>query len=318
MTERAALERTLAEARAARADLPRDTTAFRWVDGEVPDTTVDVFGDVAVLSLYRERAAAWERALSQALAAARPLRAVYLKRRPREARRAANEALGDVAPPEPTWGAPVPETVALELGVRFLVRPPNGLNVGLYLDARDARRWVRGHARGRSVLNLFAYTCGFSVAARLGGATRSLSVDASRKVLDWGEQNTALNGLPVDRKDFVRADALDWLRLLARRGERFGLVIADPPSTFTTLGRRFSAARDYPRLAEAAARVVEPGGTLLACCNLAAWTHADLEAQARRGLAAAGRKGRVAATLAAPALDFRRSSTLKALALVLD
>ena len=164
--------------------LPTETDAFRWIDGELPDVAVDLFGDVAVLSLYRALSGEDERRLATELCQARPLRAVYVKRRPKEARRAANEQAEAVAPKTPLAGAPVEPFAITELGARFEIRPDNGLSVGLYLDAREARGWVREHARGRRVLNLFAYTCGFGVAARLGGASRAVNVDTSKHILN--------------------------------------------------------------------------------------------------------------------------------------
>lgn len=295
-----------------RARLPPQTDAFRWVDGELPDVTVDLFGDVAVLSLYREVPAAEEQRLASGLAAARPLRAVYVKRRPREAR-AVDEARA--APTQPLQGAPVEALLCHEAGLAFEIRPANGLSVGLYLDAREARAWVRRNARGRTVLNLFAYTCGFGVAARAGGATRAANVDASRKVLDWGARNLELNGFAADRFDLVSGDAFDWLGRFAKKGERFGLVVLDPPGFASTRESRFSAARDYHALVAAAAPVVEPGGLLLALCNVEALDEAAFEAQVRRGLG--GCPFEIVERFGASAVDYRQPSTLKCLSLSL-
>jgi 23S rRNA (cytosine1962-C5)-methyltransferase len=142
---------------------------------------------------------------------------VYVKRRPREARNANAEQL---APPLPIAGETVETLIAQELGVKFEIRPGNGLSVGLYLDARDARAWVRANAKGARVLNTFSYTCGFGVAAAAGGAARVLNVDRSRKVLDWGERNYRHNGLEPQRRDFVAGDAFDWIARLKKKGER--------------------------------------------------------------------------------------------------
>ncbi len=307
-----ALRAALARRREA---LPEATDCFRWIDGELPEVTVDLFGDVAVLSLYRPSSAAEELALAQACAEVAGLRAVYLKRRPPEARRAANERALEVAPPAPLVGEAVAAHVATELGVRFELRPANGLSVGLYLDARDARAWVCESAGGRTVLNAFAYTCGFGLAARLGGARRAVNLDASRKVLDWGEANHALNALTVDRYDFISGDAFDWLGRLEKKGEAFGLVVLDPPGFATSKTRRFSAQRDYHQLVAAAEGVVEPGGLLLAMCNVEQLSVRDLEAQVERGLA--GRRAQVVRRFGASPVDFAQPSALKCLALEL-
>lgn len=313
MTEGALLRDMLARRRAA---LPPGTDAFRWLDGEVPGVSVDVFRDVAVLSLYREFSAPQERALAEGLMQAAPLRAVYLKRRPREARREANEAADRVAPKLPVCGAAAVPFVAHELGVAFEIRPDNGLSVGLYLDAREARGWVRRNAAGRTVLNLFAYTCGFGVAARLGGALRAVNVDSSRKVLEWGELNLAHNGLTPDRRDFIAGDSFDWLARFAKKGERFELVVLDPPGFATTKVSRFSAARDYFRLVEAAAVVLQQGGVLLALCNVDALSARDLEAQVARGLGS--RRFTVTERFGASPIDFQQPSALKCLAVTVS
>jgi 23S rRNA (cytosine1962-C5)-methyltransferase len=174
----------------------------------------------------------------------------------------------DVAPLEPVRGPRVESLVAHENGLKFEIRPENGLSVGLYVDSAGLRAWVREHARGKTVLNLFAYTCGFSVAARAGGATRVLNVDRSRKVLDWGERNHELNGMSVERRDFVAGDAFEWIKRLSKKGEQFDLVVLDPPSFATSAKSRFSAAKDYAGLVRQVAPLARE--TLLACCNLAA------------------------------------------------
>jgi len=232
--------------------------ARRAVD--LGDYTVDLFGDVAVLSTYVEGVD--EQGVAAALAAEHGLRAVYVKRRPKKAQGAVTF---DLAPTKPIWGSPVDSVVAVEQGMKFEIRPANGLSVGLYVDAREARAWVFANTLRRTVLNLFSYTCGFGVAARLGGATRAVNVDLSRKVLDWGEANYALNGLTIDKRDFVAGDTFEWIKRFEKKGERFELVVLDPPS-FATSGRtRFSAAKDYPKLLAQAAQL---GDVVLACCNL--------------------------------------------------
>jgi 23S rRNA (cytosine1962-C5)-methyltransferase len=293
-----------------RAGLPADTDTFRWVDES--ELTVDVFNDVAVLSLYRSRSLEEERALAQALIEAAPLRAIYLKRRPREAHRGANVDPEEVAPGLPLAGAPLDAVEAREAGAKFEIRPANGLSVGLYLDARDARAWVRANALGRRVLNLFAYTCGFGVAARLGGAERAVNVDLSRKVLDWGEHNFTLNGFAADRRDFIAGDCFDWLARFAKKREQFDLVVIDPPSFSNTAGRRFRAEANYGELVGAASRVVGAGGALLCCCNLESMGASRLEDQVRVGLGP--RTFQTLAAFGASATDFAQPSALKVLA----
>jgi 23S rRNA (cytosine1962-C5)-methyltransferase len=216
----------------------------------------------------------------------------------------ANVAKESLAPEVPARGEPVESLTALENGLSFLIRPAQGLSVGLYLDMRDTRAWLLEQVRGLTVLNLFAYTCAFGVVATAGGAKRALNLDASRRVLEWGEENARLNGQAVDRYDYVAGDVFDWLKRLAKKGETFDVVISDPPSFSTTRAARFSAARDYAKLAEAAARVVAPGGRLVACCNHAGLPARRFETMVAEGVALAGRKGKGVDSLGPSPLDF--------------
>ena len=230
------------------------TTAYRRVDR--PTHTVDVFGDVAIVSVYADCDV-------DSIVRELPQSTVYLKRRPKEARKVVQ---GEAAPVEPLRGPRVEQLIAYENGLQFEIRPENGLSVGLYVDAADIRKWVMENSAGKTVLNLFAYTCGFSVAARAGGAVRAVNVDLSRKVLDWGERNHQLNDLSVDRRDFISGDVFEWLRRFTKKGERFDLVVLDPPSFANAPKSRFSAAHDYARLVSEVAPLVKE--RLVACCNL--------------------------------------------------
>jgi 23S rRNA (cytosine1962-C5)-methyltransferase len=294
-----------------RARLPAQTDAFRWLDFEWPQLTVDLLGDVAIASTYQARPPDEERWLAAALARVTPLKAVYWKRRPQEARRKANEEAADVAPTEPFFGSPVEAVTVREQGLSFVIRPANGLSVGLYLDARDARAWVRANAKGRSVLNLFAYTCGFGVAALAGAATRAVNVDASRKVLDWGEENTRLNGFDAQRRDFIAGDAREWLGRFAKKGESFGLIVLDPPSFASVGKKRWVASTQYSDLVREAMACVAPDGLLLACCNLDKWSPSDFLAVVKKGAP----KAKVTDQFGASAIDFAQPSSFKAVAL---
>jgi 23S rRNA (cytosine1962-C5)-methyltransferase len=302
--------RAAREKRGALLTDPR-ITAFRLVNGApdgLPDITVDLFANVHVVSLYRDFSPSEEETLLDAVQEAWSPYSVYLKRRPREARVVANIAKDVVAPEQPARGAPVESLEALENGLRFLIRPAQGLSVGLYLDMRETRAWLLGQVKGLTVLNLFSYTCAFGVVATAGGATRVLNIDTSRRVLDWGEENARLNGQPVDRYDYVAGDVFDWLGRLAKKGQGFDVVISDPPSFSTTRTTRFSAARDYPLLAEAAARVVAPGGRLVACSNLSTLAPRRFEAMVAEGVGRAGRTGRPLLSLGPSPVDFPAST----------
>lgn len=307
----AAAAQNLKEALARRAALTStpDTDAYRLLhqaaDG-FPGLTVDRFADVLVANLYdAQTLSAGQTQFLKELPAAVNARAVYVKYRPRQASGLSDAERAALAPAAPFAGEAVPEVVVREHGRRFLIRPGAGLSVGLFLDMRETRSWVNAHAAGRTVLNCFAYTCGFGVAAAAGGAARVVNLDLARPALDWGRENYRLNGLDSADQDFIFGDALDWLARFARRGQTFDIVLLDPPSYATSKKRRFSAARDYAELAARALPVTAPGGWLIACANAAELPEAAFIKQLRAGLASAeGRPARLTRTAHEPAPDF--------------
>lgn len=263
-----ALERRWSLGRAASSPA-RATTAFRLVneDGDaLPRLAVDVYDAWLVAQLHGD--APWKDRVLDALDAL-GFEGVYLKIRPKQANVVVDTRREDLAPRAPVRGTAAPEEVAIvEEGMPLLVRLGDGLSTGLFLDQRANRRRVRDLARGRSVANLFAYTCAFTVAAAVGGARRTVSVDASAAALERGRANLAHAGV-LDEGDhsFVADDAFAWLARAARRGERFDVVVLDPPSYSTTKRGRFVAETDYADLASTALAIVVPGGRLLACTN---------------------------------------------------
>ncbi|CAM3827507.1 class I SAM-dependent rRNA methyltransferase [Deinococcus frigens] len=277
---------------------------------------LDMAGDAGVLSLYADLSPEEEVELATACAGAANLAGVYLKRRPPEARHAANVAREWLSPPEPVWGEARVQLTALENGVPFLIRPGADLSIGLFADARPARQWVWQHAPAR-VLNAFAYTCGFGLNAALGGAATVKNVDLSRKVLAWGRENYALSSLNAPDDDFLYGDVFDWFRRLARRGDTFDLVILDPPSFARSKAGSWRAEHDYARLAAMAAAVTAPGGQMLTLLNHAGVSPTHFDRMVRLGLAEAGRRGRVTERLDAGE-DFPGATHLKAVAWGLD
>lgn len=307
------LHEHLARLQAIRAGLPAEgTTAYRAA--HLTETggrySLDRLGEAGVLSLYAPLTEPEERALAAACGEVLDVRGVYLKRRPAEARHAANVAREQLSPPDPVWGLPLPELVAHENGVPFVLRPGADLSTGLFLDARPARAWLRLNAAGR-VLNTFAYTCGFGLMAALGGAEVVKNLDASRKVLAWGQQNYGLSGLPCPDADFISGDVFDWLSRYARRGARFETVVLDPPSFARGQRGPWRAERDYAALARLAAAVLTPGGTLLACCNHAGLSAARFERMVQDGLNDRGQQ----LTRLGAGVDYPGADHLKVLAL---
>jgi 23S rRNA (cytosine1962-C5)-methyltransferase len=151
-----------------------------------------------------------------------------------------------------------------EDGLRFLVNLVEGQKTGFYLDQRDNRRAVAALAAGRRVLDAFCYTGGFGLHAARAGARAVLGVDASEPALALARENARRNGL--DNVAFTRADVFHHLDELARAGERFGLVVLDPPKFARRRGAVEEALRGYRRLQSLALRLLEPDGFLVTCC----------------------------------------------------
>ena len=164
---------------------------------------------------------------------------------------------------------PAPDPLeVVEEGVPILVRLGDGLSTGLFLDHRSTRRRIREIASGRSVANLFAYTCAFTVCAACGGASRTVSVDASAAALERGRANLErARVFGTGKHILVVSDVFAWLARAQSCGERFDVVVLDPPSYSSTKRARFVAEDDYAKLAAAALLVVADGGVLLACTN---------------------------------------------------
>ncbi len=310
------LEDLLYLAREKRVTLEQNpsTTAYRLVNSsadEIPDLSVDFFAGVLIASLYTELSEKQENVLLEVLAATFQPVSIYLKRRPKEARHVANVDRDSLAPDAPVWGKRMDEIEILEHGVKYLIRPGGDLSVGLFLDMREPRAWLGHHVAGKTVLNTFAYTCGFGLVASLNSATRAVNLDLSRRVLDWGEENYRLNKLEPKRFDFIAGDVFDWLHRFSRREDKFDVVVLDPPSFANSRHMRFSAAANYDRLIELAASIVAPDGLLLACCNNAQLSRRDFYAQIKTGLKRAGRGFNLLESLGQSKIDFPTPENLE-------
>jgi 23S rRNA (cytosine1962-C5)-methyltransferase len=288
-----------------------DTSIYRLINGAadgLPGLTADRYGDALVAAIYDDDVTIPPRLLPdelvEMLAETTRARAIYVKYRPREAGRISDDQLATLAPAQPIYGPDLGEFVAHEEGLAYVIRPGEGLSTGLFPDMRESRARVRAWAAGRRVLNTFAYTCGFGVAATAGDATRVLNLDLSKSVLEWGQANYRANGFEPDPHDFVFGDVFDWLTRLAKRGERFDLVILDPPGFSRTKSRTFAAARDYGELAGLAARVTAPGGWVLACCNVVELSWKSFRERLLAGISAAGRTPEVKGIYHEPPIDF--------------
>jgi 23S rRNA (cytosine1962-C5)-methyltransferase len=277
---------------------PDATNAFRVIHGASdgwPGWFVEKLGDFLLSQSEAALSAKQGEELSR-LAKIFLAQGSYHKILSRQVRRSTTTEVS----PQLVFGEAAPERFEiLENGVRFEMSFNEGYSVGLFLDQRDnRRRFLTGHIAAdfplfnselrtpnSELLNCFAYTCGFSVCAAKAGA-RTTSLDLSKKYLEWGNRNFALNGLDPAAHDFIYGDTFDWLRRLAKKGRAFDAVVLDPP-TFSQSKEQgtFRAEKDYRRLVTAALPLVKQGGMLFASTNAADWPPenflADVDAAVR-------------------------------------
>ena len=177
------------------------------------------------------------------------------------------------------------EITVQENGLSYLVEPAGGYSSGLFLDQRLNREWVGGLGAKR-MLNLFAYTCSFTVCAASAGA-ETCSVDASKRVLGTGRRNLELNGIdPAEGHRFLADDAMKVVPRLLKRGETFDLIVLDPPTFGRADGRVFRIEKDLPALVRDCFAMLEPGGWLLVSCNYAEWGGDELRKECESVLSA--------------------------------
>jgi 23S rRNA (cytosine1962-C5)-methyltransferase len=160
-------------------------------------------------------------------------------------------------------GEPIDEWVITESGLRYKVDFGKKQNSGLFLDMRYGRDWVRAQAQGKRILNLFAYTCGFSVAAIAGGADHVVNLDMARAALNRGRENHHLNGHDLSRVSFLGHDLFKSWAKVTRMGP-YDLIIIDPPSFQKG---SFMLDKDYQRVLRRLPELLDENGSVLACMN---------------------------------------------------
>lgn len=274
------VERRLAAAVTLRARVvPPRTTAYRLVHGEgdrLPGIVCDVYGEHAVLAFDGAGARAWRATIVERLVPTLEALGVHslLLRVGRGDEREVSVVRGTL-PAEPLE--------VQEHGMRLLVDLKRGQKTGLFLDHRESRRRVREISRDLRVANLYGYTGGFSVAAGLGGATRVTTVDVAPAAIELARASWSRNDLEPKRHDAVVADVPAWLRAARVRGDRFGLVVADPPSFAPSETALPAALKSYRALHAASLALIERGGIYLAASCSSHVTMADLEGTLRAG-----------------------------------
>lgn len=239
----AALDRRRALLQSGRTD------AVRLVHGAVDGLdglVIEQFGDVLFVQMHEGRWAVPREVLREPVERlCRVVRAtsVYVKHFVLDRAKASSAQVAEHRASLPWIGQPAPAEFEIrEDGRRYCIRPFDGFSVGLFLEHRDHRRRIGelagqmarhgGGAEGGGafVLNAFCYTCGFSIAAALGGAYEVTSVDLSKRYLAWGKRNFAANQVPLDQHRFICDDIRTFYGRARRQGRRYDLVILDPPT----------------------------------------------------------------------------------------
>ena len=269
-----------------RKPLRKITNALRLVNGigdGLPGLVLEQYDDRCVIHLFNKRWIAHKEALAEFVKSRLGARYLIIKER-LDPKALKSEQINasvyiDQAPSR---------TVVQENALHFGVDLNDGLNSGLFLDMRRNRKIVAGLTKGTRVLNCFAYTCSFGVYARASGASSVINVDISRKSLKRGRENYELNQLDCAETEFVRADALTYMKLALKKGNSFGCVILDPPSFARHGGKVFSVKKDFAVLIDAAMNILEPGGVLLAATNFSGLSH-----QALKNMVVAGGREKV-------------------------
>ena len=323
--DHAFFKRRVAAAVARRAALPElaGQQGLRLVHAEsdgLPGVIADRYGDTVVVQLTTAGADKWRAAIADSLHKATGCARIYER---------SDVEVRNLEGLEPVTGwllgdASGEELVIVENGVRMAVDFLAGHKTGFYLDQRENRRRTAELARDRRVLNCFCYTAGFSLQALAGGAREVVSVDSSGPALATAQRNLALNPqFDASRAIWLEADVFAELRSLRAAGERYDLIVLDPPKFAHTAAHAERAGRAYKDINLHALQLLAPGG-LLMTYSCSGGVDADLFRKIVAGAALdAGRRARIVQQLQGAAdhpvdLAFPEGEYLKGLLLQVE
>lgn len=271
-----------------------DTDSYRAIDGRY---VLEFYGDLGLGSGFSENP---PKELLELLESIPNLKTCYWKSLDQHNKQA----------PVCIFGDEVEETfVANERGVKYEINFSDGYSQGIFLDQRENRSFVRERSEGKRILNLFSYTCAFSVTCGLnGGITTSL--DLSNRYLEWGKRNFELNGIDPSNHYFCKGDAFEWLEKFKKSGRSFDGIIIDPP-TFSRGKKKmnFRVEDDYHELIELSLAILEDGGWILATTNCQRMSELEFSNQVETGAQRLTDKVRI--TDRAMPFDFDQSDYLK-------
>ena len=230
---------------------------FAESDG-LPGIIVDRYADWLVVQILTTGAEYWKNVIIQSIVELTGVDNIY-ERSDVDVRKLEGlvQKIGCLAGKEP------PENIEIaEYGIQYLVNIKTGQKTGFYLDQRENRRKVADYSSGKSVLNCFCYSGGFSLNAAKGGAAEVISVDSSADALALAQKNAQINKIDPGNVTWVNADVFQQLRRFRDEGRSFDMVILDPPKFAPTVQQVEKAARGYKDINLLAFKLLKPGGIL--------------------------------------------------------
>lgn len=258
-----------AEARARLFKAP-DTSAFRLFNGEgdgIGGVTIDFYDGYLLIQWYSKGIYAYKDSMIEAIDGLElSYKAIYEKKRFDTAGQYVED--DDFVKGE-RGDFPV---IVQENGIQYAVDLNDGAMTGIFLDQRHVRKAIRDkYANGRRVLNTFSYTGAFSIAAALGGAEKTTSVDVANRSLAKTIEQFSANGIDYEAHDIKVMDVFKYFGYAAKKGLEFDLIILDPPSFARTKKRTFSAAKDYKNLLKETIAITAKNGIIVASTNSSAF-----------------------------------------------
>ena len=257
------------------------TTAFRLFNQEgdgFGGLTVDLYGDYAVFSWYNSYVYQIRKVISEAFRQVFPeVLGTYEKIRFKGLDYESAHVYGQEAPDFFT---------VLENGVLYQVFMNDGLMTGIFLDQHEVRgSLVDGLAMGKSLLNMFSYTAAFSVAAAMGGASQTTSVDLAKRSRELSQAHFQANGISTDDHRFIVMDVFEYFKYAKRKGMTYDVIVLDPPSFARNKKQTFSVAKDYHKLISQSLEILNPGGIIIASTNAANVSRQKFTEQIDKGFA---------------------------------
>ena len=257
------------------------TTAFRLFNQEgdgFGGLTVDLYGDYAAFSWYNSYVYQIRKVISEAFRQVFPeVLGAYEKIRFKGLDYESAHVYGQEAPDFFT---------VLENGVLYQVFMNDGLMTGIFLDQHEVRgSLVDGLAMGKSLLNMFSYTAAFSVAAAMGGASQTTSVDLAKRSRELSQAHFQANGINIDDHRFIVMDVFEYFKYAKRKDLTYDVIVLDPPSFARNKKQTFSVAKDYHKLISQSLEILNPGGIIIASTNAANVSRQKFTEQIDKGFA---------------------------------